>query len=233
MKKLYGVVSWGAIVTFQLTYSVLNQTADFGKKHFIVGYKPHNHYVQQQRDAHKISRKITESHGQIKTVLFAPNDDLRETLLHLIDQEQEHIAIAMFSFTDKDFAQALAQAYARGVEVEIVVDPSNVYGRYSKLNILKYGQVNVFIYNPRRFNQSIPGIMHNKFAIFKKNIQNKSLIWTGSFNFTRAAHQRNQENVIVLDDALIIQQFTQQFQELKKYADVYRTPIAAYQMTKK
>lgn len=208
----------------------LNTSADFGRKHFIIGYKKCKKEVSvKEKTTNVCEQRLFDAVGDIKAALFAPSDDLRSTLLYLIEKEQKHISIAMFAFTDKDFAHALAEAQRRGVLVEIVVDPSNMYGRYNKLDDLQNGSVQIFVYNPNRFNKKIPGAMHNKFVLFEKNIQNKSLIWTGSFNFTRAAHQRNQENVVVLDDSMVVQKFAEQFKELKKYADTYNAPAQATQ----
>ena len=58
--------------------------------------------------------------------------------------------------------------------------------------------------------------MHNKFAIFAQNVKGKALIWTGSFNWTKSAHSANQENVVVLDSADIIESFRKQFKILKQ-----------------
>jgi len=58
--------------------------------------------------------------------------------------------------------------------------------------------------------------MHNKFVIFSCNVGNKTLLWTGSFNFTKSAQLRNQENVVVLDDPCIIEKYEKQFEVIKK-----------------
>lgn len=222
----FHIIAWQPNKTIKLA---LNTTPAFGRKHFIIGYQPKKERSVTTKPISN-SNTLLDVNGSIKKVLFAPNDDLRETLLHLIEQEKKQISIAMFAFTDKDFAQALAQAHTRGVHVEVIVDPNNVYGKYSKLVPLNDGNVQIFVYNPSRFNKKIPGAMHNKFVVFEKNINNKSLVWTGSFNFTRAAHQRNQENVVVLDDTTVVQRFVEQFNELKKYTDTFRAPVPAAQI---
>lgn len=225
MKKILCI-----LFCFNITYGwqpinyrlfALNTHANFGKKHFIIGYTSYNKSTNESDTHINDPYNILDKSGIIKKTLFAPNDDIKKTLLYLIDQEQKNISIAMFAFTDKDFAHALTQAQQRGVRVEIIVDPSNMYGRYNKLTDLHNGNVAIFVYNPNRFNKKIPGIMHNKFALFSKNICNKSIIWTGSFNFTRAAYQRNQENVLILDDKDTISKFIKQFNEIKKYTDKY------------
>ncbi len=57
--------------------------------------------------------------------------------------------------------------------------------------------------------------MHHKFALFTNNA-GKSIVWTGSYNFTKAANEANQENVIVIADNKIFDQFSNQFKRLKE-----------------
>ena len=58
--------------------------------------------------------------------------------------------------------------------------------------------------------------MHNKFVLFENNILGKSLVSTGSFNFTRAAHRNNQENILVLDDDLFVMKYGKKFEQIKR-----------------
>ncbi len=58
--------------------------------------------------------------------------------------------------------------------------------------------------------------MHHKFVLFEKNILDKSLLWTGSFNFTKSANSKNQENVLIVDDAYLIQLYSNHFTRLVK-----------------
>jgi phosphatidylserine/phosphatidylglycerophosphate/cardiolipin synthase-like enzyme len=51
--------------------------------------------------------------------------------------------------------------------------------------------------------------MHDKFLIV-----DGQTLETGSFNFTAAAEARNAENVLVLHDAALAQQFEQQWERL-------------------
>jgi phosphatidylserine/phosphatidylglycerophosphate/cardiolipin synthase-like enzyme len=55
-------------------------------------------------------------------------------------------------------------------------------------------------------------LMHHKFAIFKDNINHKSLVSNGSFNFTDNA---NEENIMIFDNSILIEEFKKQFDRLK------------------
>ncbi len=139
----------------------------------------------------------------------------------MINQEQRSIKIAIFSFTENKIAQALLEAQKRGVRVELIADNGCLRDRYNKLVLLCDHGLDIFVYNPSYTKGAIGSCMHHKFALFGKNIFNKSIIWTGSFNFTKAASQHNQENVIVLDDKPVIDKFTAQFKQLKTRSHRY------------
>lgn len=178
----------------------------FGKTHFIIGNsKTVKKRTARSKPSYKktpiktdIPFNLVTDDGTVKAVYFAPHDDVHAMILYLIEQETQKIRIAMFAFTDIKIANALAAAQARGVQVEVLTDPSTLYSRYSKFPVLHAGKVQLFVYNPSRTKKSTPSTMHHKFVLFERNILNKSLILTGSFNFTRAAHTNNQENLLVL-----------------------------------
>jgi phosphatidylserine/phosphatidylglycerophosphate/cardiolipin synthase-like enzyme len=204
-----------------------------GVKHFILGYSDYDKQknptpIQHPTSAGAIPFNLVRD-NRIKAAFFSPLDDVRSVLLYLIEQEQQSISVAMFAFTDRDLAKALVEAQKRGIRIELIADASSVYGKYNKLHELHQGNIKLFVYNPQHANTNGAGAMHNKFLLFGKNILDKQLVWTGSFNFTRSAHQNNQENILILDDLVLVEQFNQQFVHLKKYCDHYHLPVAVVQ----
>ncbi|MFH0898034.1 MAG: phospholipase D-like domain-containing protein [bacterium] len=138
-------------------------------------------------------------------VLFSPEDRPAKKLISLIEAAKSKIHAAVYLITDKRIADALTKAKSRGVDVQVVTDKSTIEGTYGKVVQLKSSGIPVFIYNflaafsgweigRRAFYYQAPAIMHNKFAI----IDDKT--WTGSFNWTRSADYKNQENVVILDE---------------------------------
>ncbi|XP_069501839.1 mitochondrial cardiolipin hydrolase [Ambystoma mexicanum] len=53
------------------------------------------------------------------------------------------------------------------------------------------------------------GYMHHKFAVVDKTV-----VITGSLNWTAQAIQGNKENLLVMDDAVIVQAFLREFENL-------------------
>lgn len=167
---------------------------------------------------YRAAQILIESNKPVQKALFSPDDNIEEVLLALIDDEKEHISMAAFSFTSALIAQALMRAASRGVKVEVVADGKNSNTNYSKVHLLEDHGVPVWVYPGPQSSakHARTGIMHHKFLIFRKTLNGRSLLCTGSYNFTRSANDINQENVIIVDDPALIKSFTQQFEVLKK-----------------
>ncbi len=176
-----------------------------------------NYSRQEYQPGEYASRLLLSKDGAISKAFFSPDDKITTLLIDLIAAEQQEILIAIFTITDQAIAQSLVDAQARGVKIELVSDPGYVKpGTYSKIDFLEEHQIPVYIFNAAACKPKGYCLMHNKFAIFGKNIKNKALLWTGSFNWTKSAHTTNQENVVVLDFNDIIESFRKQFKILKQ-----------------
>lgn len=201
----------------------------FGRTHFIVGY-PHTkaecdgtHDQTSATSTHRSSRSRAASADQlthqagVHRVLFSPDDDLQQALITLIANEKKSLKTAIFMITTKEIINALIAAHERGVKVTIVTDNMCVRDRWSKIDLLKKAGIAVYEYVPEKAQSRLMNdLMHNKFVIFSDTLDDRPLVWTGSFNFTRSAQLCNQENAVILNDAAAVAKFTQQFKRLKK-----------------
>lgn len=159
---------------------------------------------------------LVGKNGKIKTAFFSPQDQIKNILINLIDHEQERISAAAYTITDKDIAEAFIRAFKRGIYIELVVDRCYGADKYSKVPLLANSRLFIMTYAAaQKENNSYQGLMHNKFLIFKKNFDNHSIIFTGSFNLTKAANFYNQENVVILNSPRIIARYENAFQNLK------------------
>lgn len=191
---------------------------DLGKTHFIVGMPPQKEIerVATVCKTDELTGLLQCKDGGLKQAFFSPDDDLETILIALINAEQRAIRAAVFSFTNGAIAQALVNAYKRGVQIEIITDISCLRDKFNKIDMLKKAGIKIFVYNPRISRSLLNNIMHNKFVLFEKNAGNKSLVWTGSFNWTKSAQVNNQENIIILDEIHIIEKYNKQFALLKQ-----------------
>ncbi|PKP59847.1 hypothetical protein CVT91_06070 [Candidatus Atribacteria bacterium HGW-Atribacteria-1] len=135
-------------------------------------------------------------------VYFSLYDNPQKAIIKNINQAQAFINIAMYVFTDKEITIPLIEAQKRGVKVRVYLDRSQIESAYSVSRLLVQKGIKVRISTNNY-------IMHNKFAI----IDNRLLL-TGSYNWTFSANNRNDENLIVIDDPEIIEIFQNQFANL-------------------
>lgn len=195
-----------------------NKSASFGKTHFIIGL-PKEEYKEQkslpQKEDQKNIPSWAHSSKPIRQAFFSPDDDIKKILLDLIAHEEKDIKISIFMLTDKTIAQALIDAKNRGVDIEIIADGACNKDRFSKIKLLQDAGIKVYVYQAQG-NTVFNEIMHHKFVIFKQNIHQKSLLWTGSFNFTKSANDRNHENVLVIEESAVVDQYSKKFEELKQ-----------------
>ena len=148
-------------------------------------------------------------------IYFTPRDDIRSRLIELINNERKSIHSAIYMFTDKTIAQAIIDAYVRGVEIKIVLDQVSMSERFGKGLFLKKNGLNILVHTTATYNPFSMPIMHHKFFIFGlNNLYNSGLLWSGSFNCTNSASKQNDENVILTDDQGLINEYELCFQAL-------------------
>ncbi len=172
-------------------------------------------YWLSLRDERKLSRALSTHQGFVVQSFFSPDDDLRSILIGLIDAEKKRISFAIYTLTDKAITQALIRAAHRGVLVEGVVDRSYGQGYHSKVCTLANAQIPLWVFQTSS-NESEAGLMHNKFMLFTQTIEGKALVWTGSYNFTMRANEKNQENVVIIENEALFEAYTKSFERLKK-----------------
>jgi len=137
-------------------------------------------------------------------VYFSPNGGCQEAVIKEISHAQKTIDIAMYFLTAREAAQELVKAQGRKVVVRVVLDDGQESQRYSKSRYLIKQGIGV------RYHIGT-GIMHNKFAV----IDGKVLL-TGSFNWTPTANEKNEENLLVMDDKKLVQKYVERFEYLWK-----------------
>ena len=135
-------------------------------------------------------------------VYFSLSDNPQKAIIKNINQAEVFINIAMYIFTDREIALPLAKAHERGVKVRLYLDKEQVEYQYSQSRFLVQKGIKVRISTNNY-------IMHNKFAIIDNHI-----LLTGSYNWTFSANNRNDENLMVIDDPELIEIFQNQFVNL-------------------
>jgi phosphatidylserine/phosphatidylglycerophosphate/cardiolipin synthase-like enzyme len=96
---------------------------------------------------------------------------------------------------------ALVEAYRRGISVRVILDKSNVKETYSSATFLRNMGIPPLI-------DSEHAIAHNKVLV----VDGREVI-TGSFNFSKAAEQKNAENLVFIDDPAVAAAYTRNWQD--------------------
>lgn len=127
---------------------------------------------------------------------FLPGDpDAVSKIISLIDKARKTVKVAMYTFTRRDFAEALARAKLRGVKVDVVMDRNS--SKSSSKKIARYLHREGV---PLNINTDA-GLSHHKMMY----IDNKTLV-NGSANWTKAAFTQNNDCFIIIDKLTVKQQ---------------------------
>lgn len=117
---------------------------------------------------------------------FSPKGSSQEIILDAIEEAQEEILVAAYSFTSKPISEALVKAHKKGIKVMVVADHKGNQSKYTAVTYVANQGV------PTRLNSKY-AIMHHKYMVIdKKHLQ------VGSFNYSAAAFNKNAENVLYL-----------------------------------
>lgn len=147
---------------------------------------------------------IVEVSGIALECYFSPEDHPQREIIREIRESRGQIDFLAFSFTSKPIAEALADRMKEGVRVRGVVEARNAASEDSVDDYLRKHGAEVHP-DGNAYN------MHNKVMI----LDGKTVI-TGSYNFSKSAEKKNDENVLIIHDAGIAETYTREFESLFK-----------------
>jgi len=159
-----------------------------------------------------LAQSFERPDGMILKAFFTPQDDIKQVLLDLIHDETQSISIMAYYITDRSIIQALENAAKNHIAIKIILDYWWLTHNQKRLTKL-IKELSIHGYK-----SSNNGIMHNKFVIFNCNRHKRPFIWSGSFNFSHESQTRNNENIILSNDAQLIQQYQQIFNDAYQHA---------------
>jgi len=146
--------------------------------------------------------RICERRHSTEVLFFPdPSGDNVARVCREIDNARRRVWLAMFTLTDDVLSNALLRASKRGVDVRLVVDDE---------------QCDAMGADPRRLAEAgVPvatdkswARMHHKFAVVD------NAVLSGSFNWTCQASRANCENLCIMKERAVVQQFAQEFKRL-------------------
>ena len=132
---------------------------------------------------------------------------LEKQLVRRLGAAQVRVDAALYDLDAVPVADALIEAYNRGVQVRIVTEADNIDG--SEIGRLREVGIRVVDDGDNH------GLMHHKFIVIDERY-----VWTGSYNTTYNGAYKNSNNVILIDSVQLAYNFTQEFRELFLAAQV-------------
>jgi len=153
-------------------------------------------------DVIKVFQPREEPDQNSSQVYFSPGDDCPQIIVNQLERAGRSIDICVFTITDNRIADAIRDAFVRGIAVRVISDNDKSLDPGSDIERLKGLGI------PLRIDQT-QHHMHHKYAVF-----DQKTTLTGSYNWTRSADKHNDENFVITSDPTINRAYSGHFERL-------------------
>jgi phosphatidylserine/phosphatidylglycerophosphate/cardiolipin synthase-like enzyme len=135
-------------------------------------------------------------------VYFSPDDDVEDRIDDVLRRAEKSIDFMVFTFTSDVLSETILARARAGVEVSGVIEWDQASNPGSDYERLRRAGLDVRL-------DSNPRNMHHKVIII-----DDSIVITGSYNFSRSAEENNDENVLILYDVKVSQEYLLEFKRI-------------------
>ena len=135
---------------------------------------------------------------------FSPGVACLEAIRQYVRRARKRLDVCVFTVSDDRISSEILSAHQRGVSVRLITDNDKELDAGSDVERLRDAGIAVAI-------DMTAAHMHHKFAL----IDGEWLL-NGSFNWTRSASERNEENLVASNDTELVRQFQHCFDTLWK-----------------
>lgn len=137
-------------------------------------------------------------------IRFSPDDGIDDMIESLISAANESVYMLAYSFASRDIAERLQAADNDGLDVIVICEDSKAYtDGGGQCGPLSEAGLQVYV-------DGYPDtLMHEKVIIL-----DNSVVIAGSYNFTRSADKRNDEQVLVIQSPEIADLFLAEFDKI-------------------
>lgn len=133
---------------------------------------------------------------------FSPGQTCLNTIISHLRDARRTVDLCVFTLSDDRIAREVLAAHGRGVALRFITDNTKEFDAGSDVARLRSAGV------PTRVDRT-DAHMHHKFAIFDGR-----WLLNGSYNWTRSACEHNEENLVASNDAALVRQFQDSFDQL-------------------
>ena len=149
---------------------------------------------------------ITIDGTRVET-FFSPDDGVAEHVLEVLNDAEESIYFMAFSFTTDEFGEVIRMKAEDGLTVAGVMEAEQVKSNLgTEYDPFKQAGLDVYV-------DGNEGQMHHKVMIVDGKI-----VITGSYNFSRSAETRNDENLVIFHIEQIADFFLEEFHRVYQLA---------------
>ena len=151
--------------------------------------------------------------GKVVNSYFSPSDGTNSKIIAAINTANSDIDIATMLITRSDVSNAIINKYNSGLtNTNLVVDSQNPSG--NQINTLQAG-----LPTNKAVVFTAAGIMHHKFMVIDNfNSASDPQVLVGSHNWSTSAETKNDENILIVHDANVANQYYQAFAYLFQLA---------------
>lgn len=135
-------------------------------------------------------------------VYFSPDDDVEDRIDEILRRAAKSIDFMVYTLTSDVLSETILARARAGVEVRGVVEWDQASNPGSDYERLRQAGLDVRL-------DSNPHNMHHKVIII-----DDSIVITGSYNFSRSAEEHNDENVLILYDVKVSEDYLLEFKQI-------------------
>ncbi|MBR6091147.1 MAG: hypothetical protein IKP86_14505 [Anaerolineaceae bacterium] len=156
----------------------------------------------------KAASSIKLDDGTTVYIRFSPEDGIDDMIESLIGAASESVYMLTYSFASRDIAERLQAADKDGLDVIVICEDSKAYtDGGGQCGPLSEAGLAVYV-------DGYPDtLMHEKVIIL-----DNSVVIAGSYNFTRSADKRNDEQILVIQSRDVADQFLAEFDKILEEA---------------
>lgn len=157
----------------------------------------------------KLRRKYNTKLDKMNiNVYFAPEDNVEKIIYDKIKKAEKSIKFMQFSFTSDIIGELMIEKFKKGIPVEGVFEKKGSDTEYSEYTKMKIEGIPVRLDGNKY-------IMHHKVII----IDDLNVI-TGSFNISKNANIKNDENIIIIESSELALKYIEEFNRIYKEAKI-------------
>jgi phosphatidylserine/phosphatidylglycerophosphate/cardiolipin synthase-like enzyme len=153
---------------------------------------------------------INLEHTKMVKVFYSPKGGCTDAVVKEINASKNEILVQGYSFTSMDIAKALVDAFKRHIKIQVILDKSQRTEKYSSASFVANAGIPTYI-------DAKHSIAHNKIMII-----DKSIVITGSFNFTKAAEEHNAENLLIIPSKELAASYMSNWEKHKDHSEIYK-----------